>query len=146
MRAMLLAAFCVLAAAARAQGADQGDAAGGANTRATDLAPVRVVGKRQRVDPFAFRNPVEAEATVFSRSWDESPSLEEIGMRGGIVQIGINKGLELTAKGIRKLPGWQNQIVDAQARPPPLDQAQLDRAIRLHEERTSPRAGQALPR
>ncbi|MGY1409978.1 MULTISPECIES: hypothetical protein [unclassified Luteimonas] len=147
MRAMLLAAFCVLAPAARAQGADQGDAAGGiGKSQATDLAPVRVVGRRQPVDPFAFRNPVEAEATVFSRSWDEPPSMEEIGMRGGIVQIGINKGLELTAKGIRKLPGWQNQIVDAEARPPPLDQAQLERAIRLHEERAPPRTGQEPPR
>ena len=144
---MLLAAFCVLAAAARAQGADQGDAAGGANTRATDLAPVRVVGKRQPVDPFAFRNPVEAEATVFGRSWDESPSAEEIGMRGGIVQIGINKGLELAGKGIRKLPGWQNQIVEAHARPPPLDDAQRARAARLHQAAgTPPRVEAERPR
>jgi len=143
---MLLAAFCVLVGAARAQGADQRDTAADAKNQATDLAPVRVVGRRQPVDPFAFHNPVEAEATVFGRSWNESPSAEEIGMRGGIVQIGINKGLELTAKGIRKLPGWQNQIVGAQARPPPLDQAQLERAIRLHDERTSPRAGRELPR
>jgi hypothetical protein len=97
----------------------------------TQLDPVRVVGKRP--DPFAFRNPVEAGPTTFSRDWDESPSLEEIGMRGGIVQIAINTGLELTAKGIRSLPFWQNQVVSAEARPPPLDEAQLARAARLHE-------------
>jgi len=134
MRAMLLVALCALAPATRAQDAGQDDADQGAEVRkATDLAPVRVIGQRQAVDPFAFRNPVEAEATVFSRSWDEPPGLEEIGMRGGIVQIGINRGLELAAKGIRKLPGWQNQIVNAEARPPPLGQAQLERAVRLHE-------------
>lgn len=144
---MLLAALCVLAPTARAQDANQGDAGQGTDARqATDLAPVRVVGKRQTADPFAFRNPVEVDGTVFSRSWDEPPSIEEIGMRGGIVQIGINKGLELAAKGIRKLPGWQNQIVDAEARPPPLDQAQLDRAIRLHDEGAPPRDGGELPR
>lgn len=132
MRAMLLAAVCVLAPAARAQDAHQGDTSGIADApQATDLAPVRVVGRREVEDPFAFRNPIEADATVFSRSWDEPPSIQEIGMRGGIVQIGINKGLELAAKGIRKLPGWQNQVVGAQARPPPLDQAQLERAARL---------------
>ena len=144
---MLLAALCVLAPAARAQGTDQGDAAGGTGKiQATNLAPVRVVGKRQSGDPFAFRNPIEAEATVFSRSWDEPPSLEEIGMRGGIVQIGINKGLQLAAKGIRKLPGWQNQIVDAEARPPPLDEAQLARAIRLRDEGAPRHIGEELPR
>src|SRR5690606_4210545 len=143
---MLLAAVCALAPAARGQDAGQDVDTGADATQATDLATVRVIGKRPPADPFGFRNPVEAEATVFSRSWDEPPSLEEIGMRGGIVQIGINKALELTATGIRKLPGWQNQIVGAQARPPPLDQAQLDRAIRLHDERMSPRAGPELPR
>lgn len=134
MRAVLLAALCLLAPAARAQDAGPDDTAGRDEARrATDLAPVRVVGRRQPVDPFAFRNPVEVDGTVFSRSWDEPPSAEEIGMRGGIVQIGINKGLELAGRGIRKLPGWQNQVVGAEARPPPLDQAQLERAARLHD-------------
>lgn|SRR5690606_11680914 len=149
MRAMLFVALCVLALApqTRAQDSPQERATGEAESKpATDLAPLRVVGKRQTVDPFAFRNPVEAETTVFNRSWDEPPSLEEIGMRGGIVQIGINKGLELAAKGIRKLPGWQNQIVDAEARPPPLDEAQLARAIRLHDEHAPSRDGGERPR
>ena len=59
-------------------------------------------------------------------------------MRGGIVQIGINKGLELAAKGIRSLPAWQNQVVGARARPPPLDEAQLARAMRLLEAGAGP--------
>lgn len=98
---------------------------------AVELPAVRVIGRRE--DPFAFRNPVQAEGTVFERAWDEPPSLEEIGMRGGLVQMAISKGLEMAAKGVRRLPGWQNQIVDATARPPPLDEAQLARAARLRE-------------
>ena len=135
MRALLLAALCALPLVAPAQ--DTGDAgetrdvaASGAQT--TELEAVRVIGQRPPTDPFAFRNPVEVEDTVFSRAWDEPPSLEEVGMRGGYVQIGINKGLELAAKGIRKLPGWKLQIRDAEARPPPLDEAQAARAARLH--------------
>jgi len=98
---------------------------------AVELPTVEVIGHRP--DPFGFRNPVEAETTVFERAWNEPPSIEEIGMRGGIVQMGINKGLELAAKAVRRLPGWQNQIVDARARPPPLDEGQLARAARLRE-------------
>ena len=135
MRAFLLAALCALPSVAPAQDAgDARDAASGAQP--TELEAVRVVGRRPPADPFAFRNPVEVEGTVFSRAWDEPPSLEEVGMRGGYVQIGINKGLELTAKGIRKLPGWKLQIRDAEARPPPLDEAQAARAARLHAEET----------
>ncbi len=126
VRVTWLLACCALAAQAHAQ--DPADAAGAAPP-ATELAPLKVIGRRP--DPFAFRNPVEADTTIFDRDWDEPPSIEEIGMRGGIVQIGINKGLELAARGIRKLPGWQNQVIGAQARPPPLEQAQLDRALRV---------------
>ncbi len=98
---------------------------------AVELPAVRVIGRRE--DPFAFRNPVQAEGTVFERAWDEPPSLEEIGMRGGLVQMAIAKGLEMAAEGVRRLPGWQHQIVDATARPPPLDEAQLARAARLRD-------------
>ena len=137
MRAFLLAALCALPSVAPAQDAgDAGEtrdvAASGAQT--TELEAVRVVGRRPPADPFAFRNPVEVEGTVFSRAWNEPPSLEEVGLRGGYVQLGINKGLELAGKGIRKLPGWKLQIRDAQARPPPLDEAQIARAARLQAE------------
>jgi len=127
--AMLVALAWALPA--RAQQPPQPPSEGAPAPEPVELAPVEVIGHRP--DPFAFRNPVEAETTVFERSWDEPPSLEEIGMRGGLVQMGINKGLELAAKAVRRLPGWQNQIVDARARPPPLDEGQLARAARLRE-------------
>jgi len=128
MRTLLLAVLCTLPPVAPAQDASEDSASG---AQPTELEAVRVVGRRPPPDPFAFRNPVEVEGTVFSRAWDEPPSLEEIGMRGGYVQIGINKGLELAAKGIRTLPGWKLQVRGAEARPPPLDEAQAERAARL---------------
>ncbi|TYT23165.1 hypothetical protein FZO89_18170 [Luteimonas viscosa] len=133
MRALLLALLCCACAESAAQ-----EDAGAAtpvptpgSDPVTEMDTVRVVGERPPVDPFAFRNPVDVDGTVFSRHWDEPPSMEEIGMRGGIVQIAINKGLEATAAGIRKLPGWRNQVRAAVARPPPLDEVQAARAARL---------------
>ena len=134
MRCVLLAALCIAPAMAGAQDRDAGGEPAPPGVQATELAPVRVIGRRPPPDPFAFRNPVEVEGTVFSRAWNEPPSLEEVGLRGGYVQLGINKGLELAGKGIRKLPGWKLQIRDAQARPPPLDEAQIARAARLQAE------------
>lgn len=145
MRILLLAACLLPAPATLAQDAAPAPPAPPASAAdATDLEPVRVIGRRP--DPFGFRNPVEAEGTVFSRDWDEPPSIEEIGLRGGILQIGINKGLELAAKGIRSLPYWQDQVIGAQARPPPLDEAQLARAARLRGADARPGGEGANPR
>ncbi|WP_202840681.1 hypothetical protein [Luteimonas saliphila] len=135
MRALLLAMLCCAFADSGAQedpGATTPEPTPGPDP-VTDMEAVRVVGERSPADPFAFRNPVEVEATAFSRHWDEPPSLEEIGMRGGLVQIAINKGLEVTAAGIRRLPGWRNPVQGAIARPPPLDDEQAARAARLHD-------------
>lgn len=110
-----------------------------AASSATELDPVRVLGRRPPPDPFAFDNPVEADGTVFSRDWDEPPSLEEVGMRGGYVQMAIDMGIMATAKAIRRLPGYQNQVVGAEARPPPLDAEQAERARRLYEGTDAPR-------
>ena len=138
MRALLLAACCAAPGAVAAQVVADADADTATRANVTEVEAVRVIGRRPPPDPFDFRNQVEVEGTVFSRAWDEPPSLEEAGMRGGYVQMGINKGLELTAKGIRKLPGWKLQIRDAEARPPPLDDAQAARAARLHAEMATP--------
>lgn len=142
LRALLLV-LCGAPLATAAQVPAVADDADGTDTvaagSATELDPVRVLGRRPPPDPFAFDNPVEAEGTVFSRSWDEAPSLEEVGMRGGYVQIAINMGIMATAKAIRRLPGYQNQIVGAEARPPPLDAEQAERARRLYEGTDTPR-------
>lgn len=139
MRTLLVALACTVAGAATAQDAPADTArtdAGAPPAQVTEMDAVRVVGERP--DPFAFRNPVDYDATAFDRHWDEPPSLEEVGMRGGYVQLGINKTLELAAKGIRKLPGWKGQVRSAEARPPPLDEAQLARAAGLQAAEAAP--------
>jgi len=142
-RHALLLALCGAPLATMAQAPAVAEDAGGAGaaaaSAATELDPVRVLGQRPPRDPFAFDNPVEAGGTVFSRDWDEAPSLEEVGMRGGYVQIAIGMGIMATARAIRRIPGYQNQIVGAQARPPPLDAEQAERARRLYEGADAPR-------
>lgn len=127
----LLYGTAVSAGAQEDTGTDREGQEAAGTAAVANLDAVRVLGQRPPPDPFAFRNPVQAQGTVFARHWDEPPSLEEIGMRGGIVQIGINKGLALAAQGIRTLPGWKDPIQHAAARPPPLDAAQQARAARF---------------
>src|SRR5690606_25430298 len=43
------------------------------------------------------------------------------------------EGLGALARGVRKLPGWRPQGVPAEARPPPLDAGQAERARALYE-------------
>ena len=139
------ALLLVLCGAPLAVAAQEPAAAGGtletgptAADPATELEPVRVLGRRPPPDPFAFDNPVQAEGSVFSRDWDEAPSLEEVGMRGGYVHMAIMKGIETTVRGVQRLPGWQKQVQAAQARPPPLDAEQLERARQLQEGTDTP--------
>lgn len=103
-------------------------------TATGDLGTVRVIGVYEPPkDPFALENPVDYAATRFQRDWREAPSLEEIGMQGGIVHIAINQGLLIAARLVTKLPGWKHQVQGATARPPPLDEKQVQRATRARQ-------------
>lgn len=128
--ALVLAIACGQLLAAFARGAPP--SAPDAPVAEVELEPVQVFGQRPPPDPFALRNPVEVGGTVFSRHWEEPPSLEEAGLRGGYVQLAINRGLEAIASGVRRLPGWK-EATPAEARPPPLDGDQSERARRLYE-------------
>lgn len=70
---------------------------------------------------------------MFQRRWNEPPSVEDVSLSGGYIILGINYGLMKVAESVMRLPGWQNQIQPAVARPPPLDDAQAERAARLRE-------------
>lgn len=87
----------------------------------------------ETLDLYRFRNPVEVEPSSFGRAWHEKPSLEEVGMNGGIVPILVGMAARQVQKGARKIPGWKQPEQPATARPPPLDEAQAARAARLHE-------------
>ena len=85
------------------------------------------------VDPFAFRPTFDPDANMFQRHWNEAPSVEDVSLSGGYLLLGINYGLWKAAEAVTRLPGWQHQIQPAVARPPPLDDAQVERAARLRE-------------
>lgn len=131
-----LVALCASAFAAHGQDAAATDAAD-ADTAPTapvaELAPVRVVGQRIE-DPFAFRNAIEVEDNVFRRAWREPPSLEEIGMQGGLVNMAVGYALMKAADGVKRLPGWKHQVQPAEARPPPLDETLRARAAALQDD------------
>lgn len=118
----------------RAQAEAAASAGTGAGLPTTELDPVRVTGKRPEwVDPFAFRPLFDPDANRFQRHWNEPPSVEEVSLGGGYILLGVNYGLLKAAEAVTRLPGWQHQIQPAVARPPPLDDAQAERAARLRE-------------
>ncbi len=101
-----------------------------ADASVTELDAVEVTAERPAdADPFGFREP--PPPTVFDRAWREPFDLEDIGMQGGLVMLGVNYALGKAAQGVTKLPGWRDQVRPATARPPPLDDAQVRRAAAL---------------
>jgi hypothetical protein len=88
----------------------------------------------ETVDLYGFRNPVETQPTVFDRDWHETPSLEQVGMNGGIVPIIAGYAALKARNGARRIPGWKKPEQPAIARPPPLTEVQAERAGRLQED------------
>jgi len=87
----------------------------------------------ETVDLYKFRNPVDAQPTAFDRSWHETPSLEQVGMNGGVVPIIVGYAALKVRDGARKIPGWKKPEQPAIARPPPLTSEQAERASSLLE-------------
>ena len=85
------------------------------------------------MDLYRFRNPIEVEPGTFERSWREPTSLEQLGKNGGIVPVLTGLAAKGIQAGARKIPGWKEPRQAVIARPPPLDEAQTARALRLHE-------------
>lgn len=99
-----------------------------------DLGTVRVIGEyRPPVDPFAFKNPIDIQGSAFDKHYREPPTPEEISLNGGYILYGINYGLMKAMQQVTRLPGWKHQIQPATARPPPLDEEQMQRAMRVME-------------
>lgn len=107
---------------------------GTADAMTGDLGTVRVLGEYHLpVDPFALDNPIDFDGTRFQRDWRDPVNLHDIGMQGGIVHIAINYGLLKAGEQITRLPGWKHQVQAAVARPPPLDEEQAQRAMRVRQ-------------
>lgn len=134
MRALLLALLSLAAANAVAQD-DVGEEPAPAGGDATTLDAVLVTAPPPEIlDLYKFRNPVDAESTAFGGGWREKPSLEEIGTNGGVVPIIAGYAALKVRNGARRIPGWKTPEQPAVARPPPLTEAQAERASRLHED------------
>jgi hypothetical protein len=84
------------------------------------------------LDLYRFENRVEVEPTAFGRRWKEPTSLEQLGKNGGIVPVLVGLAAQQVQKGARKIPGWKEPEQPAIARPPPLDEEQAARAVRLY--------------
>ena len=100
----------------------------------TTLDTIRVTAPPpETVDLYKLRNPVDVQPTVFDRNWHETPSLEQIGKNGGVVPIIVGYAALKVRNGARRIPGWKMPGQPAIARPPPLTEAQAERASRLQE-------------
>ena len=105
-----------------------------ADPQATTLETMIVRPEPEEVvDLYRFRNPVDVEAGTFDRSWKEPASLEQLGKNGGIVPVLVGLAAQQVQKGARKIPGWKEPVQAAVARPPPLDDEQQARALRLYD-------------
>lgn len=133
LRILLLALLAILASRAAAQD-DASAAPASTDDDTTTLDTILVTAPPpETVDLYKFRNPVDAQPTVFDRSWHEAPSLEQIGKNGGVVPILVGYAALKVRNGARRIPGWKMPEQPAIARPSPLTEQQAGRASRLQE-------------
>ena len=138
---MRAAYFLLLyAAMAGAMAQESPDAASvPSDDNAKTLDTVRVTAPRPEVlDLDRFKNPIEPQPTVFDRGMHGTPSLEEIGMNGGVIPLLVGYVVQKVGAGVKKIPGWKDREQPAIARPPPLTDEQMGRAVRLLEIPASP--------
>ncbi|WP_436040785.1 hypothetical protein [Pseudoxanthomonas sp. LjRoot127] len=125
-----MATLWLVAAPAMAQDA----AAATDDDQATTLDTLVVRPEPEEVvDLYRFENPVDVEPTVFERRWKEPTSLEQLGKNGGIVPVLAGLAAKGIQAGARRIPGWKEPMQTVIARPPPLDEQQAARALRLQD-------------
>lgn len=99
----------------------------------TELDAVEVTARRPQ-DLYRSKPVERTPPTVFERDWREPVNLRQIGMEGGVVPLLMRYLAKEAPKAAEKyIPGWRPQIQPAIARPPPLDEAQLQRAADLQD-------------
>ncbi|WCE05965.1 hypothetical protein [Pseudoxanthomonas sp. JBR18] len=112
-------------------------AATAADARVPTLGQVQALAPedtQEALNLHAFRNPVTVDPNTFSKSYDPGISPEEMALKyDGYVNYGLNMGLLQTWKGIKRVTGMRPYEHPASARPPPLTQAQMRRAVQALE-------------
>ena len=103
-----------------------------ATNQVTEMDAVQVTATRPQE---LYRSkPVErTPPTVFERDWREPVNLRQIGLEGGVVPLLVRYAGGQARKGAEQIPGWKKQVQPAIARPPPLDESQLQRATELQD-------------
>lgn len=138
MRMGMLALLCVAPLSVSAQD-PVAEAPAPIQEDATTLETIRVTAPRLQIsDIYVSKEIIFTESTVFDRAWREPVNLKKIGDEGGVVPLLVNYAAKKVAQGARKLPGWKGPDQAAVARPPPLDEAQMQRALRLREQMPTP--------
>jgi hypothetical protein len=97
------------------------------------LGEVRAIAPDEEapVDLYRFKNPVTVEPNRFDRDYRPPPSVKQVSEGGGYLMMGLYYGVAMAAKGIHRLTGGPDQIQSTIARPPPLTEAQLQRAASM---------------
>ncbi|WP_337053039.1 hypothetical protein [Pseudoxanthomonas sp. USHLN014] len=102
-------------------------------TAVTTLDRVQALRPDEEVlDLYTFKNPVTVEPNTFDKVYDPGISPEQMALDpryGGYVIYGINQGLRHTWKGIKQVTGMRPYEHPAIARPPPLTEEQMRRAV-----------------
>lgn len=133
LRCFCVALTCLAACGAKAQDSDQGAPAPHPGD-ATTMDTVHVTAPRPEVlDLDRFKNPIDPKPSRFDRSYREPPSLKEISLNDGVIPLLVGYVAQKVAKGASKIPGWKDREQPAIARPPPLTEEQMERALRLQE-------------
>ena len=97
-----------------------------------------VLPEEETIELYRFRNPLVVEPSRFAEAYKPGPSLEEISLQhGGLINYGINLGLQKSWGGIKRITGMRPQTQTAIARASPLTEEQLQRAARRCETRTN---------
>jgi hypothetical protein len=129
----------LLATAPNAMTQESGQTPAPLHDDATTMETIRVTAPRpERRELDRFENQFAPQPTVFDRVWHEPRSLEQIGMDGGVVPLLVNYAAQKVTAGARRIPGWKRPIQAAIARPPPLDDTQVRRALHLQPSQAAP--------
>lgn len=108
-----------------------------ASVEPTTLDTVQALRPDEEVlDLDAFQNPITVEPNRFNRAYDTGISPEQMALDpryNGYINYGINQGLRHTWNGIKKVTGMRPYETPAIARPPPLDEEQMQRAARASD-------------
>lgn len=102
-------------------------------SKITTLDEVRALPPELEIVDLERPNPVRLEPNPFDRHWNPPPTVEEVSLQGGYIFLGINYGLYMAGNGLHRLSGGPDQVRPAVARPTPLSDQQLRRAVQHHE-------------